>query len=48
MREIGIKFANIDMVYEPLPVQPGQHYTMGGIDCNERCKTVIPFLGIIE
>jgi succinate dehydrogenase / fumarate reductase flavoprotein subunit len=41
MREIGIKFAGIDMVKEPLPIQPGQHYTMGGIDCNEKCETDI-------
>ena len=41
MREIGIKFADVDMVKEPLPVQPGQHYTMGGIDCNEKCETNI-------
>ena len=39
MREIGIKFADTDMVEKPLPVQPGQHYTMGGIDCNENCET---------
>jgi succinate dehydrogenase flavoprotein subunit len=42
MREIGIKFAGVDMVHEPLPIQPGQHYTMGGIDCNEKCETNIP------
>ncbi len=41
MREIGIKFAGVDMVHKPLPVQPGQHYTMGGIDCNEKCETNI-------
>jgi len=40
MREIGIKFAGVDMVKEPLPIQPGQHYTMGGIDCNEKCETI--------
>jgi succinate dehydrogenase flavoprotein subunit len=44
MREIGIKFAGIDMVKGPLPIQPGQHYTMGGIDCNEKCETEIPGL----
>ena len=41
MREIGLKFANVDIVKDPLPVQPGQHYTMGGIDCNEKCETEI-------
>ncbi|MCX7945335.1 MAG: FAD-binding protein [Deltaproteobacteria bacterium] len=32
IRELCIKFANIDPVVDPIPVQPGQHYTMGGID----------------
>lgn len=32
IRDLCIKFANIDPVVEPIPVQPGQHYTMGGID----------------
>ncbi len=41
IREIGIDFAGIDAVEAPLPVQPGQHYTMGGIDCNEKCKTFV-------
>jgi succinate dehydrogenase / fumarate reductase flavoprotein subunit len=34
IREICKKFLGIDPVYEPIPVQPGQHYTMGGIDVN--------------
>lgn len=42
MREIGIRFAGVDIVHDPLPVQPGQHYTMGGIDCDPDCKTVLP------
>jgi succinate dehydrogenase / fumarate reductase, flavoprotein subunit len=41
IREICTKFAGIDPVYEPIPVQPGQHYTMGGIDCNKDCETQI-------
>ncbi|ODS34187.1 MAG: succinate dehydrogenase flavoprotein subunit A [Candidatus Scalindua rubra] len=41
IREICMKFAGIDPVYEPIPVQPGQHYTMGGIDCNKDCETQI-------
>ncbi len=39
IREICMKFAGIDPVYEPIHVQPGQHYTMGGIDCNKDCET---------
>ncbi len=34
IREICRKFLGIDPVDEPIPVQPGQHYTMGGIDVN--------------
>jgi succinate dehydrogenase / fumarate reductase flavoprotein subunit len=34
IRDICRKFLGIDPVAEPIPVQPGQHYTMGGIDCN--------------
>ncbi len=32
IRDLCIKFAHVDPVIEPIPVQPGQHYTMGGID----------------
>ena len=31
IREISISFAGIDPIDEPIPVQPGQHYSMGGI-----------------
>ncbi len=31
IREICIDFAGIDPINEPIPVQPGQHYSMGGI-----------------
>ncbi len=34
VREICKNFAGIDPVYDPIPVQPSQHYTMGGIDVN--------------
>ncbi|MFQ5951806.1 MAG: FAD-binding protein [Candidatus Omnitrophota bacterium] len=44
IREIGIRFAGIDAVEAPLPVQPGQHYTMGGIDCDINCQTSVPNL----
>jgi len=32
IREIAIDFAGIDPVETPIPVQPGQHYSMGGVD----------------
>jgi succinate dehydrogenase / fumarate reductase flavoprotein subunit len=34
IRDICLKFLGIDPGREPIPVQPGQHYTMGGIDCD--------------
>ncbi len=41
IRDIAIQFAGIDPIDEPIPVQPAQHYTMGGIDCNAKCETII-------
>ncbi len=40
IRDIAIHFAGVDPVKEPLPIQPSQHYTMGGIDCNADGETV--------
>jgi succinate dehydrogenase / fumarate reductase flavoprotein subunit len=39
IREICINFAGIDPVDTPIPVQPAQHYSMGGIDVNENCAS---------
>ncbi|MBU2252577.1 MAG: FAD-binding protein [Proteobacteria bacterium] len=41
IRQICIDFIGIDPVYEPIPVMPGQHYSMGGIDVNGRCASEI-------
>ena len=32
IRQIAMDFAGVDPIKDPLPVQPGQHYSMGGID----------------
>jgi len=34
IRDISINFRGVDPINEPIPVQPGQHYSMGGIDCD--------------
>lgn len=39
IHEIALRFAGVDITKAPMPVQPGQHYTMGGIDCDVTCKT---------
>ncbi|MFB3896607.1 MAG: FAD-binding protein [bacterium] len=39
--DIAVHFAGVDATKEPIPVQPGQHYSMGGIDCNADGETVI-------
>src|SRR6059058_829951 len=31
-RELSMTFAGVDPIYEPVPVRPGAHYHMGGID----------------
>lgn len=35
------KFVGVDPVVEPIPVRPTAHYTMGGIETNQRCETRI-------
>src|SRR3990170_5149827 len=41
IRQIAMDFANIDPIEMPIPVQPGQHYSMGGIASNKDCTTSI-------
>jgi succinate dehydrogenase / fumarate reductase flavoprotein subunit len=42
IREISIKFANIDPIREPIPVVPTLHYQMGGIPANYHGEVVAP------
>ena len=39
IRDIAINFAGVDPIDNPLPIQPGQHYTMGGIDTDIKGAT---------
>lgn len=42
IREIAIKFANVDPIKEPIPVVPTIHYQMGGIPTNINGQVVAP------
>ena len=45
IREIAIKFANVDPIKEPIPVVPTIHYQMGGIPVNIHGQVVAPANG---
>ncbi len=42
IREIALKFANVDCIKEPIPVVPTIHYQMGGIPTNVHGQVVAP------
>ena len=42
IREIAIKFANVDPIREPIPVVPTVHYQMGGIPTNYMGQVIAP------
>jgi succinate dehydrogenase / fumarate reductase flavoprotein subunit len=42
IREIAIKFANVDPIKDPIPVVPTIHYQMGGIPTNFHGQVVAP------
>ena len=44
IRQIAIDFAGVDPVSEPVPVQPAQHYSMGGISVDITGATTLPGL----
>ena len=45
IREIAIKFANVDPIKDPIPVVPTIHYQMGGIPTNVYGQVVAPKRG---
>jgi succinate dehydrogenase / fumarate reductase flavoprotein subunit len=44
IRQIAMDFAGVDPILAPIPVQPGQHYSMGGLACDENGETPLPGL----
>ena len=40
--EIARDFANVDLLNEPIPIQPGMHYQMGGIKTDVDGQTYLP------
>ena len=41
IREISMFFAGVDPIEEPIPVRPGQHYSMGGVHCDKHGETPV-------
>jgi len=44
IRQIAMDFAGVDPLKGPVPVQPGQHYSMGGVDVNTGGGSGLPGL----
>ncbi|MDO4853892.1 MAG: FAD-dependent oxidoreductase [Coriobacteriia bacterium] len=46
VRELAMKFEGVDMITDPVPIRPANHYSMGGIDVIDpyTCATAIPGL----
>jgi succinate dehydrogenase / fumarate reductase flavoprotein subunit len=44
IRQIAMDFGGVDPIQAPIPVQPGQHYSMGGLACDENGQTPLPGL----
>ena len=44
IRQIAMDFAGMDPILDPIPIQPAQHYSMGGIPTNMDGETQLPGL----
>jgi succinate dehydrogenase/fumarate reductase flavoprotein subunit len=40
-RELSMVFAGVDPIHEPIPVRPGAHYHMGGVDTDTWGRTTL-------
>src|SRR6476469_2460686 len=43
-RELAMDYAGVDPILEPIPVRPGAHYHMGGVDADVHGRTIMPGL----
>jgi succinate dehydrogenase / fumarate reductase flavoprotein subunit len=43
-RELALDYAGVDCIEEPIPVRPGAHYQMGGVDTDVHGRTLLPGL----
>ena len=43
-RELALDYAGVDPIREPIPVRPGAHYHMGGVDVDNWGESIIPGL----
>ena len=43
-RELAMDYAGVDPIEQPIPVRPGAHYHMGGVDCDVWGETIVPGL----
>ena len=41
IREICLYFGGLDPIDSPIPIQPAQHYSMGGIDVDKTCASQV-------
>ena len=43
-RELAMTYAGVDPIYDPIPVRPGAHYHMGGVETDNDGATELPGL----
>jgi succinate dehydrogenase / fumarate reductase, flavoprotein subunit len=41
IRDLAMSFVGVDPIDKPIPIQPGQHYSMGGIDTDANGETKV-------
>lgn len=44
VRDLAIRYAGVDPANVPMPIEPAQHYSMGGVRTDISCRTTLPGL----